>query len=534
MLLFEAQTRNMKLTISLGLLLIASASFGQSLQSTAKTTKKLKPEVKKEWHNLSFKDAKVYGTGTDQVYSEQLAGAKPKKKIVVAVIDSGVDIEHEDLSESIWTNTNEIPNNGKDDDQNGFVDDVHGWNFLVDSNGQNVIYDNMEATRVLRLSKRLKNEQKPYPEWLTEEVLTDAVNIYNESSEEMSGLGQFSLVYNKIDSTAKAATGKEEYTYKDVKNIKDSSEDIKKAKRIFSVFKTLGIEQSDLEEMDSQADKYAAYWLNFDFDPKAGMPQTGSKYGNNHYGGEHAEHGTHVAGIIASTRDNDKGSQGVAYGAAEIMVLRAVPDGDERDLDVANAIRYAADNGASIINMSLGKGISPDKRLVYDALNYAASKNVLIVHAAGNDSEDIDEANNYPNDDGLTLQGQSSFLCIGALSPTKGKKITAAFSNYGTESVDIFAPGEDIYSTLPGNNYGFRSGTSMAAPVACGVAALVWSMNPELTALQLQQLLIKSATDLSDKKVLIPGTKEKVAFKTLCKSGSVINAYSALNMIRTL
>lgn len=532
--MFEGQTNSMKLHISIGLFLIVSTSFGQSLQSTSQTNKKLKSEAKKEWYNLSFKEAKVYGTSSNLVYSEILTNTRPNKKIVVAVIDSGVDTEHEDLSESIWTNANEIPNNGKDDDQNGYVDDVHGWNFLVDSNGQDVIYDNMEATRVLRLSKQLKNDQMPYPEWLTEEVLTEAVSIYNESSAEMSGLGQFSLVYKKIDSTAKAATRKSDYSYEDVKNLNADNEDIKKAKRIFSVFKTLGIEKSDLEEMGTQADKYAAYWLNFDFDPKAGMPQSGSNYGNNHYGGEHSEHGTHVSGIIASTRDNGKGSQGVAYGAAEIMVLRAVPDGDERDLDVANAIKYAADNGANIINMSFGKGISPDKGLVYEALEYAASKNVLIIHAAGNDSQDIDEANNYPNDDGLTEKGQSSFLCIGALSPKKGKKLTTSFSNYGNESVDLFAPGEDIYSTLPGNKYGFRSGTSMAAPVASGVAALVWSLNPNLTAIQLQQLLIVSATNLSGKKVLLPGTKEKVAFESICKSGSVINAYSALTMVKNL
>jgi len=524
----------MKLYISIGLFLIAGSAFAQSLQSTQQTRKKLTSEAKKEWHNLSFKEAKVYGTGSNQVYLEILSKTPPKKKIVVAVIDSGVDTDHEDLSESIWTNEDEIPGNGKDDDQNGYVDDVHGWNFLVDSSGQDVIYDNMEATRVLRLSKQLKDAQKQYPEWLTEDVLTNAVNIYNESSQEMSGLGQFNLVYKKIDSTARAAIGKKEYTYEDVKNLSAENEDVRKAKRMFAVFRTLGIEKSDLKEMGTQADKYASYWLNFDFDPKAGMPQTGSNYGNNHYGGEHSEHGTHVAGIIAAARNNGKGAQGVAYGSAEIMVLRAVPDGDERDLDVANAIKYAADNGANIINMSFGKGISPDKGMVYDALEYAASKNVLIIHAAGNDSEDIDEANNYPNDDGLTETSQNSFLCIGALSPSKEKKLTASFSNYGNENVDLFAPGEDIYSTLPGNKYGFRSGTSMAAPVASGAAALVWSLHPELTASQLRQLLIQTATDISSKKVLIPGSKEKVAFENLCNSGSVINAYSTLTQLENL
>lgn len=524
----------MKLLLSVILILITTLSYGQSLQSTSKTTKKLKAAEKKEWHNLSLKEDKVYGTSANRVYSEILSETSPKKKIVVAVIDSGVDIEHEDLSESIWTNTGEIPNNGIDDDQNGFVDDVHGWNFLVDSSGQDVIYDNMEATRVLRLSEQLNETQKPYPEWLTEELLRQAADIYNESMEEMSGLGQFSMVYKKVDSTVKAVTGKEEYSYEDVKNIEAESEDVKKAKRVFAIFKTIGIEKSDLHEMGMQADKYSEYWLNFNFDPKTGMPLTGSNYGNNNYGGKHAEHGTHVAGIIASTRGNEKGAQGVAYGSAEIMVLRAVPDGDERDLDVANAIKYAADNGAHIINMSFGKGISPYKDLVYEAMEYAASKNVLIIHAAGNDSEDIDVVNNYPNDDGLSEKSQTSFLCIGALSPVKNKKLVASFSNYGQESVDLFAPGEDIYSTLPGNKYGFRSGTSMAAPVASGVAALVWSLHPELTAVQLQQVLLESGIEINNKKVLVPGTKAKEPFKKLCNSGSIINAYNALSRIKTL
>ena len=517
--------------LSIILCLIVSTSFGQSNQSTSESTKKLRSEAKKEWHNLSFKSDKVYGTEANRVYAEILESSKPKKKIVVAVIDSGVDTEHEDLKGSIWRNDDEIAGNGIDDDKNGFIDDVHGWNFLVDSSGNDVIYDNMEATRVLRLSRQLKKDEQPYPDWLTEDILKKAADIYNESSQEMSGLGQFSMVFKKIDSTARAEIGKDDYTFEDVKNLEGENEDIKITKRVFSIFHKLGIEKSDLQEMGSQSDKYSAYWLNFDFNPKAGMPSSGSEYGNNHYGGEHSEHGTHVAGIIAATRENNIGAQGVAYGSAEIMVLRAVPDGDERDLDVANAIRYAADNGANIINMSFGKGISPSKKLVYDAMEYAATKNVLIIHAAGNDSEDIDVTDNYPNDDGLDDAGKKSFLCIGATSPTKGKKLLASFSNYGNESVALFAPGEDIYSTLPGNKYGYRSGTSMAAPVASGAAALVWSLHPELTAVELQELLINSATDLGDKKVLIPGQKSKESFKNLCKSGSVINAFSALQQV---
>lgn len=515
----------MKLHITLIFIVFNLQLLAQSAHLNANNAK---GGSKKNWHNSSYTQTKAYGTGTDRAYNDLLVGKVPKKKIVVAIIDSGVDTEHEDLSSQIWVNKDEIPDNGIDDDENGYTDDVHGWNFLVDQEGNDVIYDNLEATRVLRLSKQLQAKNEPYPSWLTQQELQRAADIYNEKGNEMSGMQQFAAVFEKVDSTVQAELGTTDYSYEDVAAIEGDSKDINMAKRVFKIFNSMGIDKSEIEELGTMTNKLSDYYLNFEYDPRASLTAEMKFYGNNHYGGSHAEHGTHVAGIVAATRGNEFEAEGVASSVAEIMVIRAIPDGDERDIDVANAIIYAVDNGANIINMSFGKGLSPNKELVNQAINYAAQKNVLVIHAAGNDSDNSDEVKNYPNTDGLSEAAINSYLTVGALAPKKAKKMIASFSNYGKNTVDIFAPGEDIYSTLPNNKYGFRSGTSMAAPVCSGVAALVWAYNPEYSASEIRTLLLQSATDLSRKKVKVPGSKEKKRFDEVSITGGVLNAYNAL------
>jgi subtilisin family serine protease len=502
----------------------------QSLQSFEEATGKISREEKKDWHNGYIKNDKVYGTGANKALSEILEGQSPKRKTVVAIIDSGVDTEHEDLQENLWVNADEVAENGKDDDGNGYIDDVHGWNFLVDGEGNDIGYDNLEATRVLRISKQAEMSGDASPEWLTKELLQDAAKIYNENNAEAAAMEQFSTAWKMIDSTAQAVLNKEDYTMEEMKAVDaGDNDDIKTAKKLFAIFRTLGISKKDLSEMGSLFDKMNAYYLNMDFNPRAGYTPDDFYYGNNHYKGEHAEHGTHVAGIVAANRTNDLGARGIAGGNAEIMVVRAVPDGDERDMDVAAAIRYAADNGAHIINMSFGKGLSPKKGLVYEALEYATAKGVLVIHAAGNDASNNDDIMNYPNHIGLSAAAKGRYLTIGALSPTKKKKkLLATFSNYGRASVDLFAPGEDIYSTLPDNDYGFLSGTSMAAPAAAGAAALIWAYHPSLSADALKQLLIDTGIDLGKKKVRTPGSKDKMRFNEITSTGKVVNAYGAL------
>ncbi|NQV53767.1 MAG: S8 family serine peptidase [Flavobacteriales bacterium] len=515
----------------LSIFMLNSLLPAQSIRSAKGTAGKLEGEARQTWYLQDVKSVKAYGVQSDKTIAELIGGMQPKKKVVVAVIDTGVDFEHEDLKDHLWVNADEVPNNGKDDDGNGFVDDINGWNFLVDDSGEDVVYANLEATRILRLSQSLQEKGEAYPAWLTKEVLESAASIFNENTDNLNGYYQIVGVYRKVDSAVVSILKDTAYGFEDVKTIESQDPMVLDAKRIFEVFEKLEIGKSDLRELDQMVTKYTDYWLNLEYQPRAEINFTTENYGNNHVGGKHTGHGTHIAGIIAADASNDLGGRGIASEEAEIMILKVVPDGDENDIDVAHAIRYAVDNGAKIINMSFGKGLSPAKEQVYSALSYAASKNVLIIHAAGNDADDSDEVGNFPNDDGLDENAQQSYLCIGAIGPRKNKRMLASFSNYGAETVDLFAPGEDIYSTLPGNKYGFLSGTSMAAPVVSGVAALIWAYHPELTAVEIRDIILEGALDLSKKKVILPGTrKDKVPFGTLSTSGKVINAYDAYNL----
>lgn len=501
----------------------------QSIQSIKSLHKTEMPEdLKKNWFNTSYSDSKIYGTGVDRVYNELINGEAAKKKIIVAVIDSGVDWEHEDLSENIWTNYDEIPENGIDDDNNGYVDDVHGWNFLVDDYGNDINGETMEATRILSLNSKLEALAEQKPTWLTEEIVAKSTIIYNKAQEEHASLANFNNAFNKVDSIMIAAIG-ENYTFDDAKSLnKDENPDYKRAKLFFSLMSMSGVTKNDLVELRKHFSDTENYHLNKELITRTSLTPEMWHYGNNHYEGKEAEHGTHVAGIIASNRMNNIGSFGIASPCAEIMIVRAVPNGDEHDVDVANAIKYATDNGANIINMSFGKGVSPHKDLVIKAIEYACSKNVLVIHAAGNDNANIDVEDNFPDINLAENPDNLSFLTIGALAPKADKKLLAPFTNYGKNSVDIFAPGVDIYATVPNDKYEFLSGTSMAAPVTAGVAALLWAYHPELSALQLKNTIIDHALKLPKKKVILPGTKkEKVRLGDISKDGSILNGFDA-------
>ncbi|GAB4380707.1 MAG: S8 family peptidase [Salibacteraceae bacterium] len=485
------------------------------------------------WHNLDYSTNKVYGASVNKCYAELIGDEKPKKKIVVAIIDSGVETDHVDLSGSIWTNTDEIAGNNKDDDNNGYVDDVHGWNFVVDEQNNDVQYDNFEATRILRLSKKLKEAEAAYPEWLTNDIILRSIEIYNQNVEEYKSMAQFGQFFTTFDSALTSLTGKENYSVDDVLAINTEDEDFEPIKDIFKAFKKVGIEVDDLREMASTSEKFANYYLNYDFDPRPGHEPGADGYGNNHYEGPDATHGTHVAGIVACNRNNDIGAIGISSEVVEIMAVRAVPDGDERDTDVANAIRYAVDNGANIINMSFGKGVSPFKPLVDDAIAYAMEHNVLIVHGAGNDAENIDLVTNYPNPYLFDNGRAQNYITVGSITSSTKKDMVSSFSNYGKLTVDIFAPGSNIFSAVPDNGFKKLSGTSMAAPVVSGVAALIWAYHPELTAVEVKQILMESATKPKRKKVLKPGGaegKEKIRFSDLSSSGGIVNAYEAFKL----
>jgi subtilisin family serine protease len=466
--------------------------------------------------------------------------------VIVAVIDSGVDIEHEDLKNVIWVNKDEIPNNGKDDDNNGYIDDIHGWNFLGD-----IVGENMEFVRIIKkLEPRFKGKTEASISGTDQADFALYKKALAEYEDEKNSAASNKARYEGMIEQLKPAhvaiakrVGKEDYTQADLDKIENPTEE--EQKHIEALSRMLGYGdipgvlkqlKGGVEYFGGRIDTHFNMNKNFrtvlgddpdDFDD--------NKYGNNDVDGpteeeEDVRHGTHVAGIIAAERNNGIGMNGVANNV-EIMVLRAVPDGDEYDKDVALAIRYAVDNGASVINTSFGKYYSPHPEWVWDAIKYAGDNDVLIVNAAGNEGLDLDGKQVYPNDQqGTGSEVSNAFLTVGALNFKYGSEMVATFSNYGDSNVDVFAPGVRIWSTTQKDTYEYLQGTSMASPAAAGVAAMVRSYYPKLSASQVKQVLMSSG--LSSKTPVILGGEESNTdnFNNISKSGKMVNLYNALIM----
>lgn len=526
---------------------LASALVFSSLILSAQTNKR--PD---NWFNLDPATDKVNGVSTERAYKELLKDKK-STTIIVGVLDSGVDFNHEDLKDVMWTNPNEIPDNGIDDDKNGYIDDIHGWNFIGGKNGENIEYDNLEITRLMRKLKP-KYEGKTEKDFSTKEekqelkFYTSLKEEYNKEKEENEGAyNQIAYIKGGLDTLnmkIKEGLKVEKVTAEVLNKFSPSNKRESQMKLLVSKNFDGGIPDLDflIERINEGYEHYATsvkYNFNMDYDPRSivGDDYSNSNerfYGNNDCNGPNSFHGTHVAGIIAAARNNGLGMDGVAADV-KIMAVRCVPSGDERDKDVANAIRYAVDNGAQILNMSFGKKYSWDKKAVDDAVRYAESKGVLIIHAAGNDAADVDKTIFYPCKQFETKGEAKNFMTIGALSWQADDKIVAPFSNYGKNSIDVFSPGVDIYSTAPKNEYKDASGTSMAAPVTAGVAAVLKSYYPTLTAEQIKTILIKSSIKTyKGKKVIKPGTQnELVKFEKLGKNAGTVNLYEAIKMAET-
>jgi cell wall-associated protease len=488
------------------------------------------------WFNLDLKKDKVPGVSTERAYNELLK-TKKSTAVIVAVIDGGTEIDHEDLAPVIWVNPGEIPNNNVDDDKNGYIDDVNGWNF-IGGKTEDVNEDNLELTRVYKqLSEKYNgNAAKTgaeYAEYL--KIKAD----YEKRQNQAKGMTTYFSDLLKGIADIQKTTGKENPTTDDLKAYKATEPYQIMAVKVLTTTSKKKVPTAKIVEQINRAQEYYgkqnSVHLNQDLDVRKVVGDNYADvsekyYGNNHYEGPSGDHGTHVAGIIAAVRNNSKGMNGVADNV-KIMVVRVVPDGDERDKDIANGIRYAVDNGAKVINMSFGKSYSPYKNAVDEAVKYAVSKDVLIVHAAGNDGTNTDTTNNFPKDTYTNNSGVApNWLEVGASNWEKGKKLPASFSNYGSQNVDVFAPGVDIYSTIPDSKYASFNGTSMAAPVTAGVAALLRSYYPTLTAVQVKEILMQSSVKVKGK-VFLPGAaKRKVKMTDLCATGGIVNAYEAVKM----
>ncbi|GAA4828375.1 S8 family peptidase [Algivirga pacifica] len=504
--------------------------------------------AKPNWYNLDKTQDGVYGIGAERAYQEILKG-RQGKKVVVAVIDSGIDIGHEDLKNVIWVNKDEIEGNGKDDDNNGYVDDMHGWNFIGGPNGEHVSGETLELTREYvklkqkyagkeekEISKKDRKEYQYFKE--IEEKYQEGVT---EAQQNYGAISQMVEMYERSDKLMQAYFGMEEVTMDSLQTVASADNRVMGMAQFLMSMKMNGYKLKDLEDYQ----EYLQNQLEFNYNTELNTREIVGDdyndfsqrfYGNNDVYGPSADHGTHVAGIIGAQRDNSLGMKGVADNV-EIMVVRAVPDGDERDKDVANAIRYAVDNGAQIINMSFGKAYSPEKKIVDDAVKYAMSKGVLLVHAAGNDNKNTDKETNFPLDKYDKGGYAKSWIEVGALNWEDGKKMPADFSNYAKKNVDLFAPGVDIYSTVPESKYKALNGTSMASPVVAGAAAVLMSYYPEMTAAEVKKVLMRTVTPMKKEAVYLPGykgklaqgeTAEEVKFGDLSVSGGILNLYEAV------
>ena len=517
----------------------------------------LSEEAKNAWSAADIETDSIAGMSLAKAY--KFLEGKKGVQVIVGIADSGVDVEHEDLKGVAWVNPKEVPGNNKDDDNNGYVDDIHGWNFLGNKEGKIVNADQLEITRIVKngmdkfgnkkASEIADADKKEYQEYLKIKEKFDKVAKAKEN--EIANLKATKTRILQLEESFTAVQkliGKSDFTLDDVKNAK--SDDAQTTAKINDVAMIMGrgMKMADLlsykkdllEYLESQ-ENAKSYDLNFNARQSLGdnlYDITDTKYGNNNVIGSKKleSHGTHVAGIVAASRGNGKGLDGVANNV-KILTVRVVPDGDEHDKDVALGIRYAVDNGAKIINTSFGKAYSPNKQWVFDAIKYAAKNDVLIVNAAGNDSKNIDVEKTYPNDsDDLINEISDNVLTVGANSLFYDKRLPARFTNYGKRNVDVFAPGVQIYSTIPSDEYAQKSGTSMAAPSAAGVAALVRSYYPQLSASQVKHILMNSGTKINFN-VIKPGSQsrqnpdgELVSFSELSVSGRIVNAYNALKM----
>jgi len=507
--------------------------------------------VPQDWFIKDPETDHVQGVSADKVY-ETLLKDQPSKTVTVAIIDSGVDIDHEDLKGVIWTNEDEIPGNGIDDDKNGYIDDVHGWNFIGGKDGTNVAEDTYELTReYMRLKEKFasvengkvhKKQKDDYEKYLK---IEDKFKKLKEKNETM--FGQFAALYlnfQKSVDTLKAVLKTDTLTLDKLTAYSPSDQVMMFAKG-FVVQKMRKFDDSSIEMALGQFKEAYDYFrvivefgYNEDYDSRKIVGDRYSDlyekgYGNNDVTGPDALHGTHVAGIVAGDRKNDIGIKGIADNV-RIMSVRAVPNGDERDKDVANAIIYAVDNGASVINMSFGKSFSPEKEAVDKAVKYAEKKGVLLIHAAGNDGEDIDKEDNFPTRVFLDGKEAKNWMEIGASSFGTDENFVASFSNYGKKGVDVFAPGVDIYSTVTENKYEVEQGTSMAAPMVTGIAAMLMSYFPDLSAFEIKDIIKKSTRKFDGLKVQTPGGKGKSELKDLSNTGGLVNAYEAVKMAKEL
>jgi cell wall-associated protease len=531
--------------------------FGQSNE-----VQLLDSGIARDWFLRDPATEKLQGTSTEKTYETLLKG-KPSKKVRVAVIDSGIDVDHEDLKGIIWTNEDEIKGNGLDDDKNGYIDDIHGWNFIGGKDGS-VNKDTYELTReYVRLKplydsvdeKKIKKKDKAdYALWKVvkaefekevennkqqHELFSQQYDLYANALQTLSYCDSIVTARHGVDSLSKSSLSAITTTNDTVRFAKETLlkvlENVEGDILVSDFLEELRVYLTQLNEGVEHFKDAVEFGYNPEYNSRTIVGDNANdpyekNYGNNDVKGGDAKHGTHVAGIIGANRKNGIGIKGIADNV-EIIAVRVVPpNGDERDKDIANGIIYAVDNGAQIINMSFGKDYSPQKEAVDKAVKYAEEKGVILMHGSGNDGENLDSTSQFPTRFYKNKKAMRTWMEIGASSWESDSSMVASFSNYGKKSVDLFAPGVEIYSSVPNNEYEGLQGTSMACPIVSGIAALVWSYYPDLSAAQVKDILNQSSRKFDGLKVNQPGSGEEVPFSQLSITGGMVNAYEAVRL----
>jgi subtilisin family serine protease len=501
----------------------------------------------KNWHHKDYENDTIPGISLDKLYKSKLLDGRKANEIIVAVIDTKLDIDHFDLKGQIWENKDEIADNGIDDDKNGFIDDKNGWNFLGNSNGEYLKYQSSETVRIIRKYQKKfelkdsatinKHELPKYTLFLR--AKTAHKNSIKELKSSIRYFEEWITKYPLAIKAIQSITEKEDFSIRDLDNILNSSKD--------SIINSYANLLKSAKQKDRTVELYKHYieWyknmlattfnLNYNERDLIGDDSNDIKdsiYGNNIVSGKVPfNHSIVVSGVIGANRTNNLGAIGFSKNI-KIMPIVMVASGAEHDKDIALAIRYAVNNGAKIINMSWGKKFSLNQKWILEAMKYAESKNVFIVHAAGNDGVNTDNNTYFPNDYLEDIEFVDNFIVVGASTYKLDKNLIAGFSNYGKKTVDVFAPGVKIYTTKENNSFVFSRGTSLAAPMVSGLAGLLWSFFPKLSTSELKKIIMESGTSF-DIPVTVTSennTKKEIYFTQLSKSGKIINAYNAFLM----
>lgn len=512
------------------------------------------------WHWKDLKADSVHGISLQQAYT--ILATLPNKPVpvIVAVLDGGIDTNHIALKNLFWVNKKEIPNNKIDDDRNGYVDDINGWNFLGGKDGRNIDKASDEKSRIYHKYKSLYEGQLvdtnslnkiQKKQFLTWSKTAQEVEFSENDADNLSYIKMATNAIKKLGATIIKELNDTNFTAEQLEPFQPIGRVTLEAKMAYlRTVVILGVDKEapykeviqDLDEYIAGKEKAAISKIQAPAPIREEIIKdnyfslSDKYYGNNDITGPNARHGTHVAGLVASMPDSNWLVQAY-YPTIKIMGLRLVPDGDEYDKDVALGIRYAVDNGAKVINMSFGKSYSPEQAWVDSAIRYAAQKDVLIIHSAGNEYYDLNQKEVFPTPySSLFNDTAKNMITIGATSdPNISGSLLTDFSNYGSKIVDVLAPGDKIYSTLPGvNNYGYLRGTSMAAPIVSHIAAMIRSYFPTLTAIQVKEILLQSARNTADDAIAyeVPQHEESKTLNEMSKIGGIVNAANALELAK--